>query len=31
MPLALAEDTCRASAANLNQLLAATIALRDRS
>ena len=29
MPLALAEDTCRASAANLNQLLADTITLRD--
>jgi starvation-inducible DNA-binding protein len=29
MPLALAEETCRASAANLNQLLADTITLRD--
>ena len=29
MPIALAEDTCRASATNLNQLLADTITLRD--
>jgi starvation-inducible DNA-binding protein len=29
MPIALAEDTRRASAANLNQLLAATMTLRD--
>src|SRR2546421_9725559 len=29
MPIALAEDTCRGSAANLNQLLADTITLRD--
>jgi starvation-inducible DNA-binding protein len=29
MPIALAEDTCRGSANNLNQLLADTITLRD--
>jgi starvation-inducible DNA-binding protein len=29
MPIALAEDTRRASAANLNQLLADTMTLRD--